>query len=262
MPDLLERTKNMSAIAKRTPAELADEFHSPSPSDTSLISVIERAARDPAVDVNKLERLIALAEQQRGKEAEREFNVAMNAVQEAIRPIAADAKSDKGRYASYLALDKALRPIYTDNGFSLSFDTGESGSDMVRVLCYVAHRAGHSRTYKVDMPADGKGAKGNDVMTKTHAAGSAMTYGQRYLLKLIFNIAVGDDDDGNKAGDTNARITEEQARTIRDLIERSGADIEKFCAYFKVEAVPDLKAKDYERAIAAINLREKKAGGK
>ena len=44
-----------------------------------------------------------------------------------------------------------------------------------------------------------KGAKGGDVMTKTHAAGSALTYGQRYLLKMIFNIAIGSDDDGNAA---------------------------------------------------------------
>jgi hypothetical protein len=48
------------------------------------------------------------------------------------------------------------------------------------------------------MPADGKGAKGGDVMTKTHATGAAMSYGARYLLKYIFNVAVGEDDnDGN-----------------------------------------------------------------
>ena len=96
-------------------------------------------------------------------------------------------------------------------------------------------------------------------MTKTHATGSAMTYGQRYLLKMIFNIAVGEDDDGNGAGDTNAPISEEQAQTIRDLLEKSGANIEKFCAYFKIEAIPNLKVKDYQRAVAAINLRDKKA---
>ena len=68
----------------------------------------------------------------------------------------------------------------------------------MRVLCYVSHSAGHTRTYQCDMPADGKGAKGNDVMTKTHAAGSAASYGMRYLLKMIFNIAIGEDDtDGN-----------------------------------------------------------------
>ena len=75
--------------------------------------------------------------------------------------------------------------------------------DHVRVVCYVGHVGGHSRAYHVDMPADGKGAKGGDVMTKTHAVGAGMSYGMRYLLKMIFNIAIGeDDDDGNGAGDS------------------------------------------------------------
>ena len=48
------------------------------------------------------------------------------------------------------------------------------------------------------MPADGKGAKGGDVMTKTHASGAAISYGSRYLLKAIFNLAIGEEDaDGN-----------------------------------------------------------------
>jgi hypothetical protein len=256
----------MNALPTRKAQELAHDFHAPMVADdTSIMATISRAASDPNVNVDKLERLVALKERSDAKEAEREFNIAMNKVQEEIRPIAADASNPQTRskYASYLALDKALRPIYTKHGFNLSFDTGDAARpEEVRVLCYAGHDAGHSRTYKVDMPADGKGAKGGDVMTKTHATGAAMTYGQRYLLKMIFNIAVGDDDDGNKAGDTNAKITAEQAETIRELIDRSGSDIEKFCTYFKVEAVPELKAKDYARAVAAINLREKKATGK
>ena len=43
-------------------------------------------------------------------------------------------------------------------------------------------------------------------MTKTHAAGSALTYGQRYLLKMIFNIAIGSDDDGNAASPRATRV--------------------------------------------------------
>jgi hypothetical protein len=35
------------------------------------------------------------------------------------------------------------------------------------------------------------------VMTRTHATGSAYSYGKRYLLSGIFNLAVDDDDDGN-----------------------------------------------------------------
>jgi hypothetical protein len=57
------------------------------------------------------------------------------------------------------------------------------------------------RRYHVDMPADGKGAKGGDVMTKTHATASALTYAKRYLLLQIFALAIGEsDDDGNAAG--------------------------------------------------------------
>lgn len=169
--------------------------------DSPMISMIERAARDPSVDVDKLERLMLMHERMQAKQAESAFNDGMSDAQSRMRTIGADANNPQTRskYASYGKLDKALRPIYTDNGFSLSFDTGnDAPQDCVRVLCYVSHKAGHSRTYHVDMPADGKGAKGGDVMTKTHAVGAGMSYGMRYLLKMIFNVAVGEEDvDGN-----------------------------------------------------------------
>jgi hypothetical protein len=79
----------------------------------------------------------------------------------------------------------------------------------VAIFCLSAtltHAAGFTRKYLIDMPADGKGAKGNDVMTKTHATGSATQYGMRYLLKMIFNVAIGEDDDGNAAGSDEAAV--------------------------------------------------------
>jgi hypothetical protein len=169
---------------------------------SAMVSMIERAARDPAINIDKLERLITLQENAQERVAEQAFNMAMSDAQGEMGPIAADSNNPqtKSRYASYFALDKALRPIYSKHGFALSFGTGDVPQESyIRVLCYTSHRGGYTRTYHVDMPADGKGAKGGDVMTKTHATGSAMTYGQRYLLKMIFNIAIGSDDDGNAA---------------------------------------------------------------
>lgn len=170
------------------------------PDDAALLSVISRAASDPTIDIEKMERLLAMQERLVAKTAEAAFNEAMSAAQSEMRPVSADAHNPqtRSRYATYAKLDNAIRPIYTSHGFALSFDTGDAPAECVRVLCYVSHRAGHARTYKVDMPADGKGAKGGDVMTRTHAMGAGMSYGSRYLLKLIFNIAVGEDDtDGN-----------------------------------------------------------------
>ena len=174
------------------------------PQPIDIASQIVAMAANPDVDVAKLERLMQMHERAQARIAEESFNAAMSTAQKAMRPIAADATnpSTRSKYASYAALDSALRPLYTDNGFGLSFDTGDSPlPEHIRVVCFVTQLAGHSRTYHIDMPADGKGAKGGDVMTKTHAVGSAVTYGMRYLLKMIFNVAVGeDDDDGNRAG--------------------------------------------------------------
>jgi hypothetical protein len=167
------------------------------------VQMFERLAKDPNTSVEKIERLMALWERMEARRAEAEFNAAMSSAQQGMRPVSADASNPqtRSRYASYGALDRAIRPVYTSHGFGLSFDTADAPADYVRVVCHVTHSGGHSRLYHIDMPADGKGAKGGDVMTKTHAAGSAVTYGMRYLLKMIFNIAVGeDDDDGNRAG--------------------------------------------------------------
>ncbi len=172
-------------------------------------AMFERLARDPNASVEKIERLMALWERSEERKASALFNAAMSAAQQEMKPIATDATNPqtRSRYASYEALDRVLRPIYTKHGFALSFNTGDAPlPDYVRVMCDVSHNAGYSKPYKADMPADGKGAKGGDVMTKTHAVGSAMSYGMRYLLKLIFNVAVGeDDDDGNKAAGSQVR---------------------------------------------------------
>jgi len=164
----------------------------------SLMEVIARLATDPAADIDKFERLMAMHERLGARDVQRAYDAAMSDAQEEMRPIATDANnpSTKSQYASYAALDRALRPIYTKHGFSLGFGTADGApADHVRVTCRVAHRDGHRELEHIDMPTDGKGARGGDVMTRTHATGAAATYGQRYLLKLIFNIAVGDDND-------------------------------------------------------------------
>jgi len=220
----------------------------------AIISMIERAARDPAVDVDKLRQLMEMRAQTETREAERAFDAAMTAAQTEMRPVAADSNNPqtRSRYASYPALDRAMRPIYTRNGFGLSFNTGEGAPEnFVRVICDVSHARGHKRRYQIDMPADGKGAKGGDVMTKTHATGSAVSYGMRYLLKMIFNISVGDDD-GNQASDTGEVISPAQAHELANLIQKAGVPISKFLTAYRIESVSDLRASLFNEAKARL----------
>src|SRR5690606_22703208 len=89
----------------------------------NLLQIIERASKDPTVDMDKLERLMAMHERMVARNAESAFNAAMEACQAEMRPISADATNPQTRskYATYGKLDKALRPIYTRHGFSISF---------------------------------------------------------------------------------------------------------------------------------------------
>lgn len=232
------------------------------PSDT--MALFERLARDPGASVEKIERLMALWERGEAKKAEAAYHAAMSAAQAAMRPVLTDSYNPqtKSKYASFEAIDRVLRPIYTEHGFGLSFNTSDSPQpEHVRVLCKVSHRGGHSEPYQVDMPADGKGAKGGDVMTKTHAAGSAFSYGQRYLIRLIFNVAVTDDDDGNRASGSS---TPEPPKGFEDWVTDMGAVADEgfpaFAAAWKQstetkKAFTDYAAKYHAKAIAAMKAK-------
>ena len=226
---------------------------------TSLLGVIERAAKDPSVDMDKMERLLQMHERITAKQAEAAFNYAMTKCQEAMRRVSADATNPQthSKYASYGKLDSVLRPIYTSHGFSLTFSDGETiKPEHVRVVCLVRHIGGYKEVHWKDMPADGKGAKGGDVMTKTHAAGAAQQYGMRYLLKGIFNVAIGEDD--NDGNDDVVYINENQVADLRSLLEEVKADTSTFCKFFKIESIEKLPAKAYPYAVSMAEAKRKK----
>lgn len=212
-------------------------------------------------DFAAVREMIEFGKKLEADEAEKAFNDAMAAAQAEMEPVRTNARNPqtKSNYATYDQLDRVLRPIYTKHGFALSFDEGDTPKpDHIRILCFVTN-SGHTRTYHRDMPSDGKGAKGGDVMTKTHAAGAAASYGMRYLLRGIFNIAVGDGDrDGNQV---DASVTEDQVEELKALIDKavdarpgtSHADwIAEFLVFMKAESLNAIAAKDFGKAKSAI----------
>jgi hypothetical protein len=239
----------------------SDLILQPSPNDapSELLAMIERIASNPEIPIERLERLLDMQKGVAAKMAETDFDQAMSAAQGEMGRVSADSNNPQTRskYASYGQLDRHVRPIYTRHGFSLSFGSVPGAAPgMLRVTCRVAHRGGHSREYAIDMPADGKGAKGGDVMTLTHATGAAASYGMRYLLKMIFNIAVGENDnDGNAP--TIAKITDSQAADLDALIQEVGANKERFCKFYKIAKLGDLAASDLAGAVAELNRKRK-----
>jgi ERF superfamily len=205
-----------------------------------------------------------------GDEAKIAFNTAMVRAQQHMSTISRDMENPltRSRYASLSAVDKAIRPHYTEEGLVPMFDTRASAKGDAWILCVLelSHLGGHSREFSVDIPADGIGAKGGAVMTRTHATMSAITYGRRTLLKMAFNLAEADDD-GNAASRPIAqpaeRITPEQAAEIERLVTEAGRPQDKALAYFS-NSLPcplttwaDLPSQYYKHVVDIITRRLK-----
>lgn len=218
----------------------------PEPAVDGIGAAIQALITRPDLDVSKVRDLFELQREVRRDQAFADFNEKMSEAQEEMSAVSQDAASDKGKYASYAALDRAIRPIYSKHGFSVRFDTGDSRENEVRVVAEVA-RGGYSREYHFDVPADGKGAKGNDVMTKTHAAMSAITYGRRALLKMIFNIAESKDvdDDGKAAGKADDVLSSDQLAELYNLIEETGTEMSSLLAFIKQPRLEDVWASKF-----------------
>jgi hypothetical protein len=207
--------------------------------EQAYFAMIERAVRDPAVDVGKLERLLAI-------KPRAIYASAMAECQAEMEPVRRDCRNPqtKSRYASYEALDRALRPIYSRHGIALSFSTKptETPETLMCVTCRVIHRSGHVENHELPIPMSTKGPQGKEMMTPTHAAMSAKTYGKRGLLDMIFNVATTDveiDDDGNAAGGF-VTINENERRDLEILIAETESDMTKVLEYAEVDSLASL----------------------
>lgn len=260
---LFERTETMPVPAKKDIA-LADDFHAPTPSENTLLAVIERAAVNPNVDVDKLERLIALAKEQRKEDARVAYVRAMKSLKRDLPTIDRKGriivreKTSSGKrdgdiqqdtaFARWEDIDEAITPILEQHGFVLTFRTGVAPDGKVTVTGVLTHDAGHFEETMVSLPHDSSGSK-NPVQ----AVGSAFSYGKRYAATMLLNIRTkGEDDDGGAAG-ADDPISDDQIQTIKDLLKRDEMDEVKFCKVWGVEMIPDIKRKDYKKVITKIN---------
>lgn len=234
------------AAVDLTPAEKGD-----------LLSEILSVARG-ATDLDKAERLFALAQQVRSADAESAFNRAMQAAQEEIKPVARDAfnPSNKSKYARLETVDNAIRPIYTKHGFALSFNSGppkEPGN--VRILCDVRHSAGHVKPYELEGGLDMTGAKGTANKTSIQGLGSSVSYLRRYLTLMIWNVPLVDEDnDGNR---TVEFITEQEVLKIVDYLKELniGETNEGFLAWCGVDKIDHIMPKGLPRVMNELQQR-------
>lgn len=242
-----------------------EQVHTPAPAHhneaDAILSMIERAARDTSVDVDKFERLMAMQERVEAKLAVRAFNDAVASAKGEFGSIAknrtVDFTSQKGRtnyrHEDFSSIASVVDPVLARHGLSYRFRSAQSGSQKITVTCILSHRRGHSEETTLESGEDHSGNKNS-----TQAIGSAATYLQRYTLKLALGLASSHDDDGQKAGGeppTAATVDE-----IEALITATSSNRTWFLQEFSVETLDDLNGKQRDRCKAMLVAKQKKMG--
>lgn len=207
----------------------------------AIIHVIERAALNPDVDVDKMERLYAMHEKAMERQARAAFAAALAELQPKLPVIEERGATDKTTYATWEDINEAIKPFLQEMGFALSFRVARA-DNVVSVTGVLSHRDGHSEQTTLDLPVD-TGPGRNAVQ----AVGSSTSYGKRYTAMALLNItsrAPQDrDDDGKKA------VAKGMGQAAQDAI----AEINACEGWPALERWRDTKSADYR---PKVNNRE------
>lgn len=224
-----------------------------------LERMVEKGA-DPAA----LKQMMDLVERWKAGEAREAYFKAMSACQQEMPAILKDRENShtRSKYAGYESLNHSIKPIYTKHGFSLSFGEESTDANGLKMYVDVRHVDGHSERTYATIPLDGQGIKGNANMTATQGKGSTISYGRRYLAKMVFNLAETDEDtDGNSPF---SPLNDDQVKEINELFrecEELGAAVEmkRFYAWLKVSSMHEMTQEHFPRALSELNRKRRLA---
>jgi hypothetical protein len=232
----------------------------PAQSETaSILGMIERVARDPSVNMDKMMQLMAWRKETIADQRRAEFDEAMSGAKAEIPVInknrEVDFTSQKGRthykYEDLAEIARVVSPILAKHGLSYRYRVTSNLNEPVSVTCVVSHRGGHFEEVTLLGGKDDTGGK-----NAIQQVASTLTYLQRMTLKAALGLAASDDDDG-KASEAGDKITDEQAKEIADKCKEVSDTFDaNFCTYFNIETIADLPAKDYQRALIAIGKKK------
>lgn len=175
----------------------------------SLLEIISRAASDPNIQIEKMERLLEMHERILARNAKASFDAALAEMQPELPTITeygeVKVKDEvRSTYALFEDINEGCRPVLHKHGFAITFRV-LTLKDEITVTAVLSHREGHREETSMLLPPDNSGSK-----NRVQEIASSVQYGKRYTMCALLNITSrGEDDDGNKTGTTdgNRRAT-------------------------------------------------------
>jgi hypothetical protein len=220
----------------------------------ATLSIIERASRDPSVNVENMERLLAMAERMEEKRAVQEFNAAFAAMQKELPVIVAESViPNRGKYAKFENVMYQIQPALSVNGFSLAF-AQKADDKRITVVCHLRHIGGHSSETPFSVRLGGK------ADSDTQADCKASTTAKRNALLQALNIVVrqdvlqSEDDPHNESHET---VSPSQAAQLRELCDETKSDHAKFLAFADAEAFEKIAFTRFDSLVSMLERKRR-----
>ncbi len=168
------------------------------PAVVDVTAAIIDLAKDPSVDMDKLEKLIAMRDADEARTAKKLYFENWTKMQgefDAVRR-SKDVKNRDGEYMySFAPLEDIVEvygPVIADHGFSYRFSEEPLESGEKRVWMYITGY-GHEESNYTDIPVQ----EPTKVTNAIQQRGSTKSYGRRYTFIDGFSVVLkGEDDDG------------------------------------------------------------------
>jgi ERF superfamily len=232
------------------------------PSDPILL-MIANAARDPAVDIEKFERLMALRERVGLADARRAFYAALARAKGEFGPIIKtrivdyEHKSGDGRtnykYEELADVGAVVDPILSKHGLSYRHKSTQEGPK-IKVTCILSHEDGYAEENSLEGVEDKSGMK-----NPNQAIASTVTYLQRYTLKEALGIGAGRDDDGLGGSPADPAIEPDDVAYIEQLIRDTDSSLVIFLETIGAPAIAEMRLSQYKRGAALLNEKKRRA---
>lgn len=224
--------------------------------DAAILAMIERAARDPAVDMDKMKDLWAMRREMVEHRAKMAYTAAFAAMQPEIPCINeyGEITNKNGEvqstYAEWEDINDVVKPIIARYGFALSFRINTS-SAVVKVVGVLKHIGGHFEEADIELAPDMTGSK-----NAVQGIGSSISYGQRYTAKALLNITSRAPQDRDNDGQGGAPTAVALATAKIDLCT---TDAELRAWKDNNEALlQDLPTPEADLIVRAFNARRRK----
>lgn len=211
----------------------------------NFLTLLEKVALDPNVDVEKMVKILDVQERILNKQAESEFNQAMALAMVQIPSIERETQGQSNKFAAFENINKIVKPIIAKHGLFMIFRTEFQSDDFLLVTAKITHQSGYSEETSMRFPFDNSGNK-NDIQ----AVGSSISYGKRYTMSALLGIAShGEDDDGFS---TSKTIGKKEIIRLNDGLDKSGIKLAVICEYMDVERLSDIKVDKFNNAIVFL----------